>query len=173
MLQSVGTAFVVQDMVRIVEALGEDGLNYLGYSYGTVLGSTFAAMRPDMVKRMVLDGVVNAESYYNDPLQWGRDSMAETYKTLTGFLSTCAEAGPEHCAFAVPTNESEAAETVETLRKRLDKIYARLNDKPMVVADSIAGPGMLTAPDLQTLLLSAMYSPVTWPSVAQGENRVW
>lgn len=30
MLKSVGTAAVVQDMVRIVEALGEDGLNYLG-----------------------------------------------------------------------------------------------------------------------------------------------
>jgi hypothetical protein len=30
MLESVGTASVVQDMVRIVEALGEDGLNYWG-----------------------------------------------------------------------------------------------------------------------------------------------
>ena len=30
MLESVGTASVAQDMVRIVEALGEDGINYLG-----------------------------------------------------------------------------------------------------------------------------------------------
>ena len=30
MLESVGTASVVQDMVRIVEALGEDGINYWG-----------------------------------------------------------------------------------------------------------------------------------------------
>ena len=30
MLESVGTVSVVQDMVRIVEALGEDGLNYMG-----------------------------------------------------------------------------------------------------------------------------------------------
>lgn len=44
------------------------------------MGSTFAAMRPDLVKRMVLDGVVNAESYFNDALQWGRDAMDETHK---------------------------------------------------------------------------------------------
>ena len=30
MLESVGTVAVVKDMVRIVEALGEDGLNFMG-----------------------------------------------------------------------------------------------------------------------------------------------
>ncbi|KEP51533.1 alpha/beta hydrolase fold protein [Rhizoctonia solani 123E] len=66
MLESVSTALVVHDMERIVDALGEDGLNFWGFSYGTILGSTFAAMRPHLVKRMVLDGVSNAESYYRD-----------------------------------------------------------------------------------------------------------
>ncbi|KAF8599712.1 alpha/beta-hydrolase [Ceratobasidium sp. AG-I] len=172
MLESVGTSSVVQDMVRIVEALGEDGLNYLGYSYGTILGSTFAAMRPDMVKRMVLDGVSNAESYFNDVLQWGRDGMSETHKTFTGFLSTCVDAGPKYCAFAVPTDKSGAAETVETLRKRLDKIYARLSDKPMTVADSFAGPGALTASDLQFLLLGLLYAPATWSLATQVLTQV-
>lgn len=37
-------------------------------------------MRPDLIKRMVLDGVSNAESYFNDILQWGRDGMVETHK---------------------------------------------------------------------------------------------
>ncbi|KAG8791101.1 hypothetical protein FRC12_010151 [Ceratobasidium sp. 428] len=82
MLESVGTASVVQDMVRMVEALGEDSINYWGWSYGTVLGSTFAAMRPDLVNRMVLDGVVNAESYYNDVWQFGRDGMVDTHKVV-------------------------------------------------------------------------------------------
>ena len=56
---------------------------YARYSYGTVLGATFAAMRPDLVKRMVLDGVSNAESYFDDVLQWGRDGMAETHKVCS------------------------------------------------------------------------------------------
>ncbi|KAF8599714.1 alpha/beta-hydrolase [Ceratobasidium sp. AG-I] len=167
MLESVGTASVVQDMIRIVEALGEDGLNYWGYSYGTILGSTFAAMKPDLVKRMVLDGVSNAESYFNDVLQWGRDGITETHKTLTGFLSTCADAGPQYCAFAVPINTLGIAETTESLRKRLNAVYARLNDQPMVVADSSAGPGALTASDLQVLLLSILYAPAYWSTAAQ------
>ena len=53
---------------------------HVRYSYGTILGATFAAMRPDLVKRMVLDGVSNAESYFDDVLQWGRDGVAETHK---------------------------------------------------------------------------------------------
>ncbi|KAG9098181.1 hypothetical protein FRC06_006668 [Ceratobasidium sp. 370] len=177
MLESSGTAFVVQDMERIVEALGEDGINYWGYSYGTILGATFAAMRPDLVKRMVLDGVSNAESYFDDVWQWGRDGMAETYKvallsipkyqTLTGFLSTCVEAGPEHCAFAAPPAGSKATQTVESLRKRLNAIITRVDNEPMVIADSPFGPGILTASGLQALLLAVLYSPALWSGAMQ------
>ncbi|KAG8719676.1 hypothetical protein FRC08_002275 [Ceratobasidium sp. 394] len=167
MLESSGTAFVVQDMERIVEALGEDGINYYGYSYGTILGATFAAMRPNLVKRMVLDGVSNAESYFNDVWQWGRDSMAETHKTFAGFLSTCIEAGPEHCAFAAPPAGSSETQTTDSLRKRLDALFARLAKEPMVIGDSPFAPGLLTASGVQGLLVGALYSPATWSAVMQ------
>ncbi|KAG8725984.1 hypothetical protein FRC12_023827, partial [Ceratobasidium sp. 428] len=130
-LESSGTAFVVQDMAKIVEALGEDGINFWGYSYGTILGATFAAMRPDLVRRMLLDGVSNSESYYNDVLQWGKDGIAESNKTYNGFLSTCADAGPDLCAFAVPPSGSTEKQTTETLRKRLTSIFTRLGRQPM------------------------------------------
>ncbi|KAG8736481.1 hypothetical protein FRC10_009290 [Ceratobasidium sp. 414] len=179
MLESSGTAFVVQDMARIVEALGEDGINYWGYSYGTILGATFAAMRPDLVKRMVLDGVSNAESYFNDVWQWGRDGMAETHKTFAGFLSTCIEAGPKYCAFAVPPAGSHATQTTESLGKRLNAIFTRLDKEPLVIADSPFGPGILTASGLQELLLSVLYSPAFWStamqvlaSIEQGDGTV-
>jgi pimeloyl-ACP methyl ester carboxylesterase len=83
MLRNSGTVAVVKDMERIVEALGEDGLNYLGYSYGSILGATFAAMRPNLVKRMVLDGVSDAEAYYNDILEWGRVGIQDTHKVCS------------------------------------------------------------------------------------------
>lgn len=61
----IGTAFVARDMMRVVDALGEDGmLRYWGVSYGTVLGATLAAMFPNRVDRVVLDGVVNPFEYY-------------------------------------------------------------------------------------------------------------
>lgn len=61
----IGTAFVVRDMMKIVDALGEDGkLRLWGLSYGTVLGMTAASMFPERIDRLVLDGVVNIHNYY-------------------------------------------------------------------------------------------------------------
>ena len=61
----IGTAFTARDIMQIVDALGEDGmLRYLGFSYGTALGATLAAMFPDRMDRVVLDGVLNMHEYY-------------------------------------------------------------------------------------------------------------
>lgn len=74
-----GTAFVARDMLRIVEALNEDGLLHYwgtssslapttpltvpGTSYGSFLGDTFAAMFPDRVGHMLLDANVNPHEF--------------------------------------------------------------------------------------------------------------
>lgn len=61
-----GTAFVARDMIQIVDALDEDGmLRYWGQSYGTYLGATVAAMFPDRIDKMVIDGVINPVEYTN------------------------------------------------------------------------------------------------------------
>lgn len=70
------TASVARDMLEIVDrshALAKkagkscDGekprLQYLGFSYGSYLGNTFASMFPGRVGRMVLDGIADAEDY--------------------------------------------------------------------------------------------------------------
>ncbi|KAF8608853.1 alpha/beta-hydrolase [Ceratobasidium sp. AG-I] len=166
MLRSVGTVAVAKDMVRMMKAVGDTSINFWGFSYGTILGATFAAMYPELVNRMVLDGVSNAESYFNDIFQWGRDGMTDTHKTLTEFLSSCVEAGPKRCAFATAPNGAVAT-TTSSLRKRLNALYARLRDDPMTVADSLAGPGVLKASDLKGMIFVALYSPYLWQDVAQ------
>ncbi|CAE6406839.1 unnamed protein product, partial [Rhizoctonia solani] len=161
MLRNSGTVAVAKDMERIVQALGEDGLNYWGFSYGTVLGQTFAAMRPNLVKRMVLDGVSGVEAYFTDVLQWGKDAIKYSDRTLKGFASTCIEAGPEHCALANKTN------TVQGILDRLDALYARLDKDPLVVGDSQVGPGIIQAHHLQSFMLSSLYTPKEWKGVAE------
>lgn len=51
----ISTEHVAQDMDLMRAVLGEDKLNYFGYSYGTRLGAWYAARFPDRVGRMLLD----------------------------------------------------------------------------------------------------------------------
>jgi pimeloyl-ACP methyl ester carboxylesterase len=58
LLGHVSTREAARDMDVLRAALGEKKLTYLGASYGTLLGSTYADLFPKQVGRMVLDGVV-------------------------------------------------------------------------------------------------------------------
>ncbi len=52
----VGTRNAARDLEALRLALGEPKLTYLGYSYGTILGITYAQMFPTTIRAMVLDG---------------------------------------------------------------------------------------------------------------------
>ncbi|WP_214413125.1 alpha/beta hydrolase [Sphaerisporangium fuscum] len=55
-----------RDMDVIREALGEQKISYMGYSYGTYLGALYATMYPSHVRRLVLDSVVDPEGVWYD-----------------------------------------------------------------------------------------------------------
>ena len=52
----------VDDIKRILDALGVNKLNYLGYSYGTSLGSIFFTKYPEYTGKMFWSGVVNVNT---------------------------------------------------------------------------------------------------------------
>ncbi|WP_196584126.1 alpha/beta fold hydrolase [Aliivibrio fischeri] len=52
---NMGTNAVADDMDALREHLGEDKISYLGYSYGTRLGSIYAERYPDRIRAAVLD----------------------------------------------------------------------------------------------------------------------
>lgn len=58
LLPHVSTVDAAKDMDVLRAALGDEHLTYLGKSYGTFLGSTYAGLFPERVGRFVLDGVV-------------------------------------------------------------------------------------------------------------------
>lgn len=53
--QYINTEATVQDMDLMRSLLGDEKLNYVGYSYGTWLGAWYASRFPNRVDRMVLD----------------------------------------------------------------------------------------------------------------------
>src|SRR5262249_29446217 len=58
LLPYVGTAAAARDMDILRAALGESRLTFLGKSYGTVLGASYAQQFPARVRALVLDGAV-------------------------------------------------------------------------------------------------------------------
>ena len=66
-----GTVAVVQDMNNFIDRNhaakrlpGKARMYYYGASYGTVLGQTYAALFPERIGRMLLDGNVYGVEYY-------------------------------------------------------------------------------------------------------------
>ena len=58
-LPYLSTDAVVQDLDVIRQAVGDEKLTYLGFSYGTLIGSLYADRYPDRVRAMVLDGAMD------------------------------------------------------------------------------------------------------------------
>ena len=62
----INTEFTVQDMDLIRHLLGDEKLNYIGYSYGTWLGAWYASRFPERAGRMLLDSNVDFSATINE-----------------------------------------------------------------------------------------------------------
>lgn len=120
------------DVARYVP--GEAKLQYWGFSYGTVLGSTFASMFPDRVGRAVLDGVVNEWDYHHS---LGNGSMVDNEKAMESFYSYCLNSGYEQCPLG-----GNATTTAE-VKKNTERILRGLYHNPFIIS-STDGPEVVT-----------------------------
>ena len=59
LLPYVGSVDVARDLDRLRQALGDSSLTYMGQSYGSLLGLTYAALFPTHIRAMVLDSVID------------------------------------------------------------------------------------------------------------------
>ena len=87
-LANIGTASAARDMDAVRAALGEDQINYLGFSYGTQLGSAYADRYPDRVRAMVLDGAVDPSL---DPITESVNQMAGFQRAFDDYAADCAQ----------------------------------------------------------------------------------
>jgi pimeloyl-ACP methyl ester carboxylesterase len=164
--QYVSTPAVAQDMLSYIKAeqkaAGKNETDaklwYYGVSYGTVLGVTFASLFPDHVGRLIVDGVLDAEDYYNNG--W-KSNLFDADKAMDSFSTFCHESGPNNCSFWGPS--------VQNITDRLDNILAELKDNPIPVLglQPSSTPGLTTYSDLKQILLSATYAPLQrFPSLS-------
>jgi pimeloyl-ACP methyl ester carboxylesterase len=174
-LPHLSTANVAQDLDRLRQAVGDEQLNYLGTSYGTYLGETYANMFPDRIRAMALDGTINPSSYTSfghgdgemtDPTTASFQrilSPQASSAALEEFFAQCATAGPETCAFA--------DSTAEATRAKFDALMARLRAEPMI-ATGPAGAVIITYSLTVYIVFNALYATPAWPQLAEGLQRL-
>ena len=59
LLRHLSTANAARDLDLVRQALGETQLSVYGYSYGTVLGATYANLFADHLRALVVDGTLD------------------------------------------------------------------------------------------------------------------
>ncbi|KAJ7209104.1 TAP-like protein-domain-containing protein [Mycena rebaudengoi] len=142
-LRYINTENTVRDMLRIVQAHGREKLQFWGFSYGTILGATFAAMFPNNVERIVIDGVADSTDYYEprpDPhfeQEWA-NILVDTDKAWQSFYDGCV-----------------AAEDINT---KMDRIYASLRTRPIPVRTNMSY-GLVDYAFVRSVIFSALYNP--------------
>ncbi|KAF5357394.1 hypothetical protein D9758_005943 [Tetrapyrgos nigripes] len=160
-LNFVTTADVARDMLGMSEALGQENLQYWGFSYGTFLGSVFATMFPDRIKRLVIDGVLDMDAWLANDLG---GMVNDTDKTMQWFFDGCHAAGPENCAFY--------ASSPAKIEAALDDIYDSLRFQPLPVFLNSDLYGVLTYQALRSIIMVILYTPPLFPLLAQGLAEV-
>ncbi len=113
----ISTVEAAKDMDILRAALGERQLDYLGASYGTFLGATYADLFPKHVRRMVLDGAIDP-SLSNEELSLGQAKGFET--ALRAYLKDCVEQG--NCILG---------ETVDAGAKRIRQLLDDIDASPL------------------------------------------
>ncbi|KAI0633182.1 TAP-like protein-domain-containing protein [Trametes polyzona] len=111
-LRYVGTAATARDVVALADALDGPGspINFVGVSYGTLLGAWLINMFPERVGRIILDGVINPTLIATNETApvWAFDELVDSDKLYEGFLTGCALAGPDGCSIATSEGQSAA-----------------------------------------------------------------
>ena len=153
-IEYVDTASAAHDMDVIRAAVGDEQLNYLGYSYGSQLGANYAQLYPQNVGRMVLDGAFDflaagPEQTLARPL--GHELA------LTHFLQWCE--GRDTCPFTGDIDEQK--QQIRTLMTQaLDDPYPTGHDWDLNGNLFVAG------------VTAALFEDAWWPKLEVALEEV-
>ncbi|KAJ8080169.1 hypothetical protein PM082_016997 [Marasmius tenuissimus] len=160
-LSHVSTDNVARDMLGIAVSMGQEKLQYWGFSYGSALGSIFATMFPDRVGRLIIDGCLDMDSYLRNNLG---NQMADADKAMQWFVDDCVAAGPEAC----PLHASSSTEVNANLNSLLEDI--RTN--PIKVELDSNTTVVITYGGLRSLIFSTLNAVAGYQELATGLKQL-
>ena len=154
-LAHVSTANVARDMDVLRAAVGDEKLSYLGYSYGTFLGATYAALFPDGYRALVLDSPVDVQQYISDPLASSTAQTAAFERALHRFFEACA-ADQVACSGFGGGQPSSA----------YDGLLARADATPIPAPRYAPDPRPVDDDDIRVATTTLLYSKQFWGILA-------
>ncbi|NES28254.1 alpha/beta fold hydrolase [Micromonospora terminaliae] len=113
-----GTEQAARDMDAVRAAVGDEKLTYLGYSYGTLLGATYAQLYPQRVRALVLDGAVDPRQR----LLAGSESQAKGFERAFDNFARWCTANAGRCPIAP---DARAAVTTAIDKARVSPVRGR------------------------------------------------
>ena len=150
LLAHIGTVDTVHDMDLIRAAVGDDKLSFLGFSYGTIYGMTYAHFFPDKVRALALDGAVDPRA---SALDDARIQSGGFESNIKAFLAHCKSQG-DKCAWNVDDPTQAFTDLVDEVRQH--PLTTRESGRPLTLNLFMNGVSL------------AMYDTTFWPYLEHG-----
>ena len=144
LLERVDTVSAARDLDLLRAVLGDKKLNYLGYSYGTYLGTVYADLYPGKTGRLVLDGALDpaASNFEVTEVQ------AQGFESaLRAYLADCLT--QKACPFSGSVDE--AMTTIAQLLATVERSPIRNSDGRQLGANSLV-----------TAIITPLYNRDNW-----------
>jgi pimeloyl-ACP methyl ester carboxylesterase len=153
LLGHVSTVESARDMDVLRALLGDAKLNYLGKSYGTFLGATYAGLFPSRVGHMVLDGAMDPSL---DALTSNREQAGGFEVAFNAFAADCVK--NSGCPLGGSTGQAG---------QKLDQLFSSWQAHPLATGQSRTLDGSLG----MTGVIAAMYDQQQWPQLRTALSR--
>ncbi|GAA4303850.1 alpha/beta hydrolase [Streptomyces venetus] len=155
LLRHVSTVEAARDMDIVRAALGDEKLNYVGASYGTFLGATYAGLFPGRAGRLVLDGAMDPS------LPARRLNLEQTAGFDTAFRSFAKD-----CVRRTDCPLGKAGTSPEQVGRNLKAFFGKLDARPVRTGD--ADGRRLTESLATTGVIAAMYDEGAWQQLREA-----
>ncbi|KAH8897328.1 alpha/beta-hydrolase [Thozetella sp. PMI_491] len=160
----INTPQTAADMNSILDALGQKDMVYWGFSYGTILGQTYAGMFPERSKRIIIDGVVNQFSWYEG--HFAPEELDDADAVLAGFFDECIKAG-DNCPL------TSLYSTKKEISHKITALAEQLSEQPVSVYLNATVYGLL---DEQSFWIdgvrNALYDADQWRTFAEKLTKL-
>ncbi|MET9773383.1 alpha/beta hydrolase [Streptomyces sp. NPDC006367] len=155
LLRHVSTVEAARDMDILRAVLGDGKLNYVGASYGTFLGATYAGLFPDRAGRLVLDGAMDPS------LPARRLNLEQTAGFETAFQSFAKD-----CVKQPDCPLGDRNTTPGQVGRNLKAFFGDLDAEPVPTGD--ADGRKLTESLATTGVIAAMYDEGAWQQLREA-----